>query len=785
MEKVRKVELLSPAGDMEALKAAVQNGADAVYLGASNFNARINGKNFNDEELVKAIEYAKLRNVKVHLTLNILVKNNEFNEAIQLVEKVYKAGIDAIIVQDIGLAKYIIEKFPNVEVHASTQMTVYNLEGVKKLESLGFSRVVLARELSVNEIKQICEKSKIEVESFVHGALCISYSGQCLMSSMIGGRSGNRGKCAGTCRLPYELINKENNQIKEKGYLLSSKDVCSLDILPDLINSGVTSLKIEGRMKSPEYVGVVTSIYRKYIDLAQSDKEYAVDKSDREKLMQIFNRGGFSTGYLAGKLGKNMMYIKKPNHIGIYIGDVLNYNSNKGHIKIKLQKEINLGDSICINEFSCKTSELIENKNNIKKAISGQTVVLGRIKGKIKTGDKVYKTVSIELLNQMKQISSKENIKRNIDCKIIVKKGETIKLELTDIKTNKTIKEEGEIVQKAENVGLTKQRIIEQLSKTGNTIFNLKNIEVIMDENVSIPIKSINEVRRNALEQLEKVIKLEFQRKIIKSENIEFNSNIRINKNVRVSLLLNKLSICNPENLKGIDRLYIPFSEFIINEKKADEFIDKFDVYVYLPAIMKGNYEKLLKTNIDKIMNKNVKGAVISNISQIDIIKKYKKKIIANYTMNVMNDKTAEQISKLGIDTITVSPEDNKANISNLYTNMEKEGIVYGRTLLMTSEYCTIGMFKNCHGDCKNGRYILKDRLGFEFPIYTDTINCNNKIYNSKITSISFEHLNLDSIRIDILDEDCSQISNIIKIHKQGNRLEGNLYTNGNLNREI
>ena len=201
-----KIELLSPAGDFECLKSAVQNGANAVYFGAEEFNARVNGRNFDREELVQAIEYAKLRGVKTHLTLNILIKNSEFQDAINLVEFAYKAGIDAIIIQDLGLAKKVMELFPDLEVHSSTQMTIYNLEGAKQIEKQGFSRCVLARELSLEEIKDICKNTNIEIEVFIHGALCICYSGQCLMSSLIGGRSGNRGKCAGTCRLPYSLL---------------------------------------------------------------------------------------------------------------------------------------------------------------------------------------------------------------------------------------------------------------------------------------------------------------------------------------------------------------------------------------------------------------------------------------------------------------------------------------------------------------------------------------------------------------------------------------------------
>ena len=273
-------ELLSPVGDFECLKAAVQNGADAVYFGASSFNARASAKNFDEIELKNVINYAKLRNVKTNLTLNTLIKNNEFSEAVKIASYAYKCGIDAIIVQDLGLAKFLIDNFPDLPIHASTQMTVHNIDGVKLLEELGFSRVVLARELSLNEIENICKNSNIEIETFIHGALCISYSGRCLLSSMIGGRSGNRGKCAQPCRLPYELINTTTSL--DKGYLLSTRDLCTLDFLPDLVNAGVKCFKIEGRMKTPEYVATVTKIYRKYLDMILNKDTYVVDPNDRK-----------------------------------------------------------------------------------------------------------------------------------------------------------------------------------------------------------------------------------------------------------------------------------------------------------------------------------------------------------------------------------------------------------------------------------------------------------------------------------------------------------------------
>ena len=783
------IELLSPAGDFECLVSAVQNGANAVYFGLDKFNARVNGRNFEDEELVKAIKYAKLRNVKTHLTLNILIKNKEFEEALKLVEFAYNSGIDAVIVQDLGLAKKIMELFPKLEVHSSTQMTIYNLDGVKEIEKLGYSRCVLARELSIEEIKNICKNTNIEIEVFIHGALCICYSGQCLMSSLIGGRSGNRGRCAGTCRLPYSLL--KDGQEQEKGYLLSSKDVCTLDILPELIEAGVKSFKIEGRMKSKEYVGIVTSIYRKYIDLAESNQEYVVDEKDREMLMQIFNRGGFSTGYLKGKLGKNMMYTKRPNHIGTLLGEVISYNPNKGHVKIKLCKELDLGDSIAIGDSSCKISELMQKNNNIKMAKANDIVTIGRIKGKIKPKDKVYKTVSIKLNQEIDQKICKENIKRKVNCNIELKQDETIKLELQDIGTNISVKLEGDsIVKKADNRGLTYKRVEEQLSKTGNTVFKIENINIKMGENIIVPISSLNEIRRRGLEELEHKLLESFKREQINLKLDIKEQEFIPKEEIKVTLCLNKISKeIDYANLKNVDNVYIPFKYFLDEDLKEsiENISKKFSTYILLPAITKSNYEKLLYNNLPKI-SERVEGIVISNLSQIYEIEKLGingKKLVANYTMNIENNFTVEELKKLGVCKYIVPPEAEKETIRGLTENIEKETIVYGRTLLMTTEYCTIGTLKNCPVMCQKGRYTLKDRMGFEFPIYTDRINCNNLIYNSKITSISYKDLQTDSIKIDILEETREEIQRIIDIQKRGERLEGQDYTNGNLNREI
>ncbi len=300
-----KMELLAPAGGMHQLKAAVQSGADAVYLGAASFSARAGAGNFNYAELKEAVDYCHVYGVKVHCAINTLIKESELNDAIETAISVSRCGIDALIIQDIGFAAHIRKILPDMELHASTQMTVTSLEGVKYLEEHGFSRVVLARELSVDEITEIVRGAKAEIEVFVHGAICMSYSGQCLMSSILGGRSGNRGRCAQPCRLPYELL--ENGSVCDSAYILSPKDMALINRLDELRNAGVTSLKIEGRLKSAEYVSAVVGVYRKYLDDTKR-----VSREDMDELIKAFSRSGFTDGYFTGKTGADMMSHSNP-----------------------------------------------------------------------------------------------------------------------------------------------------------------------------------------------------------------------------------------------------------------------------------------------------------------------------------------------------------------------------------------------------------------------------------------------------------------------------------------
>lgn len=802
-----QIELLSPAGDFECLKAAVQNGANCIYFGANLFSARAYANNFDDDELAKAIEYCKIRGVKTNLTLNILIKDNELESAFNVAKKAYESGIDAIIVQDLGLAKMLIKNFPDLPIHASTQMSVHNLQGVLELQELGFSRVVLSRELSIEEIEYICENSNIEIECFIHGALCISYSGQCLFSSMIGGRSGNRGKCAQSCRLPYELIENEKTTL-DKGYLLSPRDLCSLDYLPRLINCGVKSLKVEGRMKSPEYVATVTRIYRKYINLAKSNKPYKINEQDRKDLMQVFNRGNFSSGHLNPHANKNLIFSEKPNNMGLFLGHVAKYNPSKGLITLNLNEPIEIGDTIALEKETgtYTISELMTKNTNIKTANPNDFVTIGRMKGNIKVGDKIYK-MSSKQLTTLAYSSFENDIQTKkipLNCEIKIVKNSPISIHVSsacDLEIYRKLDiycEIDAIPTDSIKHPLEKEKVISQITKTNNTPYFFKNIKIKLDENTFLPnIKALNELRRTALTLVEDFAKSKIQRATNKEfENMNYYN--KTNQEKSISLLLNKINLNEDyTSLQGINNIYIPLKFF--TQKKYEQIINdlsnKFNLYIYLPTIIKSNYRNLLAANIEKTINTyNIKGFILSNISNFKFLKDFNTEnfeFIANYTFNIFNQRTLAELDKLGINKFTISPELDKSTIDKFLEISNQELICYGRTPLMNMNYCPLGKSNRCYPECTmkcntNNNYYLKDRLNLKFPIEPDNIQTVSTLYNSKITSIApndFE--NITSLRIDILEENISEIQQIIDTVNKGEKLKGTQYTNANLNREI
>lgn len=806
---IKDIELLAPAGTYDSFIAAVENGADAVYLGGKLFNARANASNFDLDELKKIVEYAHLRNVKIHLTMNTLLDDSEIKEALDFAYSIYEIGVDAVIIQDLGLAKILHEHIPDLPLHASTQLSTHNLEGVKKLVDLGFSRVVLARELSFNEIKYICDNTSAEIEIFAHGALCVSYSGQCLMSSMIGDRSGNRGKCAQPCRMPYKLI--KNNTEVSSGYLLSPKDLSIIDCLKDLPN--VTCLKIEGRMKSPEYVATVVSIYRKYLDkiikassseldvLDYSNKDFSslneiykkdfVSKEDKNNLAQIFNRGDFSTAYLYKKTGKDMMCYEKPKNWGVYVGKVTNYDG-KRYITLDDTSKINIGDGIEVwNNSNESPSTIVSELTNNK---------VGRISGNINIGDKVYKT-SDKLLNQKARESFSRGFVRHtlVTLKAVFKTDKPVTIFINDFKYVSDI-----VPEKSEKQPLTFEKVKEQLIKTGNTPFEVSNIEIELDDDLFLPVSKLNEIRRQAFELYEQKILSSISRKIKRKaiKPLEV-SKAKLTTNKEVSVFFNILRE-EYKDLKNVDNYYFYFRDIVKNIDVLNKFSGK--KFIVFPAITKLNYEALIKKYIFKLLN-IVDGFVLSNIGQLgyfdflfndkEISKEYinsKIKFIANYNFNTFNSYTIELLKELGFSKVILSPELTKAQVNSLANlDIQKEIICYGNICVMTSEYCPVGSIaggfsekEKCSKPCiKNDKYYLRDRMNMDFRILPDNINCQSRIFNSKINSIETKDLNVDSIRIDVIDESLEELQKIVDLHKSGGKLSGESYTNGHLNRPV
>ncbi len=814
-----KVELLAPVGNWDCLKAAVQNGADSVYFGIEQFNARMFAENFSINDMKKVINYCKLRNVKTNLTLNTLIKNSEFENAVELAKEAYISGIDAIIVQDLGFAKYLIDNLPDLPIHASTQMTVHNLEGVLQLEKLGFERVVLSRELSCDEIEYICKNSNVEIEIFIHGALCICYSGQCLFSSVVGGRSGNRGRCAGPCRLPYELISVNNKTHKksfiDKGYLLSLKDLCGIAYLPRLIQAGVKCLKIEGRMKSAEYVATVTKIYRKYIDMVLNNNEFIIDEKDINNLMQAFNRGGFSNGHLDNKPNRSLIFPENPSNVGIYLGKVKKFNFNKGYITLQLEESLEIGDSVIVTREDSRylVSELMVNKINQKSAFPGTLVTIGRIKGNISVGDKVYRITSKALSDIAKNsYENCENIKVPLSCNVTIKKNTPIKMEVfATNKLNSTNNYHNIRIEAVSNVvpiealktPISVERVIKQISRTNNTPYFFENITVFLDDGLYVPgIKSLNELRRSAIEKLENEIIKNAQREvpIFSCKQVETVTYIPTLEHPNISLSLRQLYTnydYSKLHKEKINKVYLALKLFL--DKNYISIIDylseNYPLYIYMPTIIKANYKNIILNSLDNITSRySIKGFVISNLADLQFLEKYKGKydFVGNYSLNVFNNYTMEEYKKLGLNSIALSRELNQDGLNEILqnSNIDTELIVYGNLPIMATNYCFLGKTNKCYPDCgvncrKDNKYYLKDRLGFEFRIIPDNIQTVTLICNSKTLSISTKELPVTSVRIDMIDESINDINRVIECAYNREKFEGQQYTNGNLFREI
>ena len=769
---MRDVELLAPVGSFEALKAAVQNGANAVYLGGKDFGARASANNFDRDELKEAVKYAHIRGVQVFVTTNTLRKENEIEDFLEYAKFLYDIDVDAIILQDIGMARLIKRELPDFELHASTQMVAHSLEDVKYLESVGFDRVVLAREVTVEEIKYICDNCKADIEVFVHGALCVCYSGQCLMSSMIGNRSGNRGRCAQPCRQRYELIDVYTGEVVNSNgdYLLSPRDLNAIEEIDKVIDAGVHSLKIEGRMKRPEYVATVIDGYRKTIDEYLATNKLNVSDETINDLYTIFNRK-FTKGLLLGDVGKDMMNSQLPNNQGLYVGTVVDYNKKAKRLKIKLANTLKKGDGI--NLGGGTIGRIIKNGNIETIGYKGETIELDFV-GEARKGQIVFKTSDSELMDRVQATftQDKEFVKNIIDAKITIKLGQKPILTLKDRHSNEATIEGDKIVEEAMKVALSKEKVETQLRKLGNTPYELDLLEIELDDNVSLPISLLNQMRRDCIELLDKervsIKNRKYKNKTVKYKPVLYNRN----KQQEISVKVKNLEQLESALECGVDRIYYEDTNTIDKAMSLAMKYNKKVIYSAPRIIRNKEYNHLAKAN-----NAGVESVQVGNYGSIDYFKD--KKLNIDYYLNAFNSETINYYKEIGADTLCISQELNINEIKETikYTDINIESVVYGYTPLMITEYCPMGVIvRDCKKDkrvakCKESIYALRNSKGDEFRVSQD-IFCRSTIYNSNVTCMldnlyELHEIGINVLRLDFTLEDKCTVKEVIEAYQE------------------
>ena len=725
-------ELLVPVGNMDSLKAAVMNGADAIYLGGKRFGARAFAGNFSDEEMILAIHFAHLYGVKIYVTVNTIVFESELEDVYNYCLFLHKTGVDALIVQDLGLMYLLKRRLPNLEIHASTQVHNVSESGLRILEDLNVKRVVFARELSLATIDSY--KTSMEKEIFIHGALCVSYSGECLFSSVLLGRSGNRGECAQVCRLPYKLLENDEVVKTDSKYLLSTKDLKTVSKFKEIMDSSVKSLKIEGRMKSPEYVACVTRLYRNLIDYYYGKDDLRISEYE-EDLKVIFNRQ-YTYGYLFNATNDEIINIHTSNHVGVHLGKVFKV-TNK-YIYIKLDSQLNQGDGIRINETNdgMIVNFLYDESLKLTSVCKNIAVIDNKIKASV--GDSVNKTSDITVINKYRELPV-----RKVDIDVtFTHSGNHATLEITD--GINVVKKEADIVFPSKNISIKKEDIIKQLSKLGNTPFKIANISIGEFESKFINIKDLNAIRRNAIEELI------FIRENSKKEVIQRKYNEEMHKNsLKGKLTLSVLVRDEEQLLKCLtyfDRIYV------IDRNLYNLYKDNPKIYYRGSRI----YEKT-----------NIKNTLATELGEI-----YDGAKISDYFLNITNHETLDYLSKyVDINTLSIELEDDNIERIMKHNNYNVEMLLYSTFELMITKYCPVNKVANkdtvCT-KCMKNEYKLVDRNGSKYPIKTDVLNHLTHILDSKVTNNLeklkyYYNLGIRNFRIELNSEDSKEIDDIIK----------------------
>ena len=744
-------ELLAPAGNMEALRAAVSNGCDAVYLGLEKFGARAYSDNFTIDSLAEAIRYAHLRDVKIYVTMNTIVFEDEICDMRQQLDALNDIGVDGIIVQDLAVFDYVTANFADMEVHCSTQMGVDDLEGTMLLKEMGADRVVLAREVDLADVKKIRKAAKIPIEVFVHGALCVSYSGNCLMSGLIGYRSGNRGRCVGSCRKPYELLDRESGRSYGTSYLLSMKDLNTIDHIEDL--KSIDSLKIEGRMKEPAYVANVVKRYRKALD-------EGADQVEREALQKTFNRT-YTEGYMFGEDPGSITNIQRPNNFGYEIGTVR--GSFKGMYEIALTKTLHQNDIIRIDheneDVNLSVARLYDQEGKLINQADDTCYI--KIKEKLSPGDVVYKTKDYLFYKGLDADLDKEFRRFPLDLKVYAYPGAALVIDAEGFGMQ-YLYESKEILEEAVSSPTNREQVEKHLARLGETVFVIGELE-FESYNAFIPAKLLNSARRQIVQALYDA-KLAKWKKRTKQEPAKEPVSFPLQKAYLTATVTTQeqYDVCKACGIKDVyfDNI-VRRNQNVYEDREGELLLGGY-----------GGIFRYRKTN----------------------------PFVTDYSLNVVNAESCYALYQLGAKRVTLSYELNRHQIQDLISAYEEanggspalEMIVYGRAPLLFTKYCPLKKMGLC-GSCKSGAYELKDEYG-EFPVLTHE-DCSTTILNGKTLNLLDEMPQIDGVeafRLSFTIESAAEVKRVIDLAQQ--KLEGSTDksafnqktdTRGHFNKEI
>ncbi|MCI8639212.1 MAG: U32 family peptidase [Coprococcus sp.] len=790
-----KIEILAPAGSPESLRAAVTAGADAVYVGGTLFGARAYAHNLSKEELLAAIDFVHLHGRKIYLTVNTLLKESEIQERLYgYLLPFYQQGLDAVIVQDVGVLSFVREYFPELPIHASTQMTITGVGGAKFLERAGASRVVTARELQLKEVSLIAKETSLEIESFVHGALCYCYSGQCLFSSFLGGRSGNRGQCAQPCRLPYRT---EGDRYR---YLLSLKDICTLDLIPELMESGIDSFKIEGRMKKPEYVAAASFLYRKYADLyhelrkrapdgmdaaVYAKERFKAEEKDKEMLLDLYNRGGSCTGYYHMANGREMVSLDRPNHAGIPAVKVMKRQGNrvfgKALVDLSPQDVIELpirkGQEQARN-VTCRSAVA---KGNEICLPAGQDV-------SFKKGDIWYRVRNEKLIQDLNSRFTDRKIKEKLNGKFILSAGEFATLTVYTDKVPVTVT--GGRGEEAQQRPLDLEKVKRQLEKTGDTEFEFGRLDIEINGKVFLPMQNINALRRDALDYFEKEFISRYRRGEPKQQRRIGKSRIRLSK--EVVFTASAQTTAQIEALleaEEITRIYADCTAFPhIWKNGAASVIEAAhrkhkEIYLIMPYIFRESARKRYEEGYETIFCAGWDGVLIRNYDSFWFLGEhgFAKPVVTDYNLYQFNDYAKKFWEDEGADGFTAPLELTARELGDLDIS-QGETVVYGYLPLMVSAGCVV----KTTGQCKkeSGQMTITDRYRKQFVVKNECDYCYNVIYNQVPLFLADQMQEVykagaGRLRLMFTWESAEKVREILKLYREKKGLPEGTFTRG------